>query len=349
MAPHTRTGELASGGTAVVIADNKKTNINPVTLTQVPVAKTRLAPGSVLDPVPAHPKDSMPADAKNRAVHKDGFFSQEHQEKWMLHNVFNWARNGVFFEAGVRDGIDYSNTYFMEKHLGWTGLVVDANPVLAAGLVKHRDSVLRPKTCLSDNDGDAITFLAYDSGIAGVEGSVEGGRVATQLRERGIDIASIRQTLHCSTLTKLFDDAKIDTVDFFSLDIEGHELKALKGLDLTRICVYSMLIENNHGDKAVENYLAGFGYAKAAHLYIDDLYIRKTPCPRDSDAVAVKTVAAAEAKARASGTAVAGATTRKSYDIDMVIPSSMGSGKTSNAAYDSQRRDRDNGELRYVG
>jgi FkbM family methyltransferase len=254
------------------------------------VAATRLTHGTVLDPVPSHPKDSVPADAKNRAVHKDGFFSQEHQDKWMLDNVFHWAKDGVFFEAGGRDGIDYSNTYFMEKHLGWTGLVVDANPVLSAQLHANRDCVTRA-TCLSDKEGDEITFLAYNSGIAGIEGSVEADRVKDQLKQRGIDIDSVRTRMQCHTLTKLFEDASIDTVDFFSLDIEGHELKALKGLDLNRICVYSMLIENNHGDKTIENYLAGFGYTKVAHLYIDDLYIRKEPCPEHSDAPAIKAFA----------------------------------------------------------
>src|SRR4051812_36881077 len=30
-------------------------------------------------------------------------------------------RGGTFIEAGANDGIAQSNTYYLEKHLGWTG------------------------------------------------------------------------------------------------------------------------------------------------------------------------------------------------------------------------------------
>ncbi len=239
--------------------------------------------------VPPHEKDSVPADEKNRKVHDDGFFSQEHQEKWLLDNVFHWARNGVFFEAGGRDGIDYSNTYFMEKHLGWTGLVVEANPVLSKQLVKHRDC-LTETVCLSDKENETVSYLAYDSGIAGIESSVETGRVKAQLGSRNIALENIRTPMKCKILTNIFVKYNIETVDFFSLDVEGHELQILKGLDLARICVYAFMIENNHNSQVVPNYLVQQGYAKVAHLYIDDLFVRKSPCPLPSSAAKIKEI-----------------------------------------------------------
>ena len=37
-------------------------------------------------------------------------------------------RNGFFLEIGGLDGIKFSNTLFFERCLGWTGVLVEANP-----------------------------------------------------------------------------------------------------------------------------------------------------------------------------------------------------------------------------
>src|SRR4051812_22587755 len=36
--------------------------------------------------------------------------------------------NGVFFEAGANDGINQSNTYFLERNRGWLGILVEPIP-----------------------------------------------------------------------------------------------------------------------------------------------------------------------------------------------------------------------------
>ena len=39
-------------------------------------------------------------------------------------------RNGIFVEAGANDGFTQSNTYYLERFLGWSGLLVEAIPSL---------------------------------------------------------------------------------------------------------------------------------------------------------------------------------------------------------------------------
>ena len=36
-------------------------------------------------------------------------------------------RDGVFCEVGALDGIVFSNTYYLEKELGWTGILCEPN------------------------------------------------------------------------------------------------------------------------------------------------------------------------------------------------------------------------------
>ena len=39
-------------------------------------------------------------------------------------------RNGIFVEAGANDGFTQRNTYYLERFLGWSGLLVEAIPSL---------------------------------------------------------------------------------------------------------------------------------------------------------------------------------------------------------------------------
>ena len=43
-------------------------------------------------------------------------------------DLLKYKRNGVFIELGGFEGILGSNSFFFERCLNWTGLVVEANP-----------------------------------------------------------------------------------------------------------------------------------------------------------------------------------------------------------------------------
>jgi len=66
------------------------------------------------------------------------YYSQENQDKFYIERVAKFKCNGVFVDIGAGDGIKNNNTYFLEKNLNWSGLVVEYNPVLAESLRAHR-------------------------------------------------------------------------------------------------------------------------------------------------------------------------------------------------------------------
>ena len=47
-------------------------------------------------------------------------------------------RRGVFVEAGANDGIAQSNTYYLERYLGWRGLLIEPIPELFRRCVVNR-------------------------------------------------------------------------------------------------------------------------------------------------------------------------------------------------------------------
>ena len=92
------------------------------------------------------------------ALKAEGYFSQCGQDKFIVEKLLNGLTNGVFVEVGANDGVTFSNTYFMEKNLGWTGVAVEPLPRAFRELSANRKcNVLNG--CVSNFNGD-VQFLA---------------------------------------------------------------------------------------------------------------------------------------------------------------------------------------------
>jgi hypothetical protein len=54
-----------------------------------------------------------------------------------LEALMPWP-GGTFLEAGAHDGYTQSNTYFLEHHRGWSGVLVEPVPELRAKCERRR-------------------------------------------------------------------------------------------------------------------------------------------------------------------------------------------------------------------
>ena len=59
---------------------------------------------------------------------------------------------GTFLEAGAYDGEDLSNSLFLERELGWTGVLVEPDPWNYFGLRKKNRHTLTLNACLAPNN-----------------------------------------------------------------------------------------------------------------------------------------------------------------------------------------------------
>jgi len=155
---------------------------------------------------------------------------------------------GVFIEAGANDGVRQSNTYFLEKKRGWTGLLVEPVPELAAECRKNRRAAVVREAALVASD---VAGATVELQVAGLMSTVTGAlgdeeatarHVAKALAVQKI-AASRRMRVPARTLSALIDETGIGReIDVLSLDVEGAEEMALRGLDFSRhaprfICV----------------------------------------------------------------------------------------------------------------
>lgn len=174
-------------------------------------------------------------------------YSQAGQDLWVVEQMRGRC-GGFFVDCGAHDGIQFSNTFLLEKDFGWTGICIEAAPTGYAALAKNRKC-----TCLQ---------LA-----------VYGKREMVPIRDDnmfgGVDPVW-GKPVQGMTLTEILDDHAAPAVmDYLSLDIEGCELDALKTLDHARYVFRAVTVEHNAycmGTKyrdAMRAVLLGHGYVLA--------------------------------------------------------------------------------------
>jgi FkbM family methyltransferase len=171
-------------------------------------------------------------------------------------------RPGVFVEAGAHDGLTQSNTAMLEFSFGWTGLLIEPIPELAARCRVNRPGAMVEQAALVASDyghsSIRMTYCNRSSIVEGGRGSParDAAWLETCLRipdQR--DVETYEVTVPARTLSSILDRRGISEIDFMSLDLEGYEAAALGGLELERHRPTILLVEISNEREDVERAL----------------------------------------------------------------------------------------------
>ena len=202
--------------------------------------------------------------ALNEAVGFEQYHSDYGQDKWVARFLFPDVENGYFVDVGSGDGVASSNTKALED-LGWKGICIDPFP----RNMEQRNCRLCKKA-ISGVTGQKVRFRN-----AGFLGGIDDYMGLTEKWPSVKKAKIVERTT--ATLDDILASANApDFIHYMSIDIEGAELEALKGLSFGKYKVGAFTIEHNYEEpkrSQIRSLLEKNGYQFVLSLFRDDCYI----------------------------------------------------------------------------
>jgi FkbM family methyltransferase len=184
-------------------------------------------------------------------------------ESGLKEAYFGHARTGFFVDVGANDPQTWSQSFHLEA-LGWTGVLVEPQPDLAARLQEQRKAKVYGVACSSPANAGKTMVLH----LAGIYSSLDPGlSIATVRPEGAVEVPIM-------TLDSVLADARApDRIDFLSIDVEGHEIEVLSGFDLARWRPRLVLIEDLVLNLDLHRLLRARGYRWVRRTGLNSWYV----------------------------------------------------------------------------
>lgn len=184
---------------------------------------------------------------------------------------------GFFIEAGGNNGVSQSNTLYFEKYQRWTGILIEPIPDLAAECIRNRPLCIVENCALVPFDfSEPEIEMHYCNLMSLVKGAMKSPEKDSAHVKLGCEVQRLETydlRVPARTLTSILDQHSISRpIDLLSLDVEGFELSALKGLDFNRYRPQFMLIEARFREE-IDAFLK-FAYDPIAELSEHDVLYR---------------------------------------------------------------------------
>jgi FkbM family methyltransferase len=195
--------------------------------------------------------------------------SQDEEEK-LVRKFFGGAETGFFVEVGANHPTKNSQTWHLEQ-AGWTGVLVEPQPDLAAWLITARTAKVFACAC-SSPDKAAKSLPLH---VSGPMSSLDRTKMAPGAKTQYVLMVPVR------TLDDILQEAEAPTpIDFLSIDVEGHELEVLSGFDFARWQPRLILLEDHVGDLEKHRFLKRSGYRLVRRAGFNGWYVPKKSAVR---------------------------------------------------------------------
>ena len=201
-------------------------------------------------------------------------------EDLVLRRFFEGQKQGLYVDVGAHHPWQYSNTFWFYRR-GWRGINIDAMPGSMDAFQLHRPEDVNLELAISDS-GEPLTYHMFNkpalNGLnptvsARRDGNTHGDRIVSRIQVSTRPLASVLDE-------HLPPD--VHTIDFLTVDVEGHDLEVLRSNDWKRYRPRMVLAEDlakypldQLGQSPLVQYLRGVGYAVCAKTF-NTLFFEQT-------------------------------------------------------------------------
>ena len=197
--------------------------------------------------------------------------SQLNQDMFVLAEL-GFKKDGYFVEFGATNGKDLSNTYMLEKEMGWTGILAEPARTWHQDLQKNRNCFL-DFNCVWSESGKTLEFNqvleAELSTIDAFSNNDEHAKTRQEGDKYDVNTISLMDLLRTHGAPK--------EIDYLSIDTEGSEFEILNAFDFDAYKIKVITCEHNFTPMRIEiyNLLTSKGYTRKHEnfSYFDDWYV----------------------------------------------------------------------------
>jgi FkbM family methyltransferase len=198
--------------------------------------------------------------------------SQLRQDLFVLSHL-DFKKNGYFVEFGATNGYNLSNTYLMEKELGWNGILAEPAIVWHSDLRSNRKCNIETN-CVWKDSNSLLTFNQVVIPELSTINNFSDSDIHKESRKKG-------ETYNVKTISLKDLLVKYNApsyIDYLSIDTEGSEYEILSNFDLSEYTFGVITCEHNYTPMRDKLYslLTGHGYKRVYEdlSLFDDWYVK---------------------------------------------------------------------------
>jgi FkbM family methyltransferase len=201
------------------------------------------------------------------------YYSQEGEEI-ILRRFFNYKNKGFFVDVGAHHPIRFSNTYLLYQ-MGWRGINIDATPGSMKNFNQHRKEDINIEAGIS-NSNEVLYFYNFDEPALNTFDENKAKQIISSTAYKLLSKLEIKTTTLANILAKNVKENQ--QIDFFSIDVEGFDLKVLESNNWKKYKPKVIVVESSNIDMTKLNadkinlLLDNYGYKPFAKTYKSVFY-----------------------------------------------------------------------------
>jgi FkbM family methyltransferase len=185
-------------------------------------------------------------------------------------------RNGSFVEFGATNGRDLSNTFALEEHFGWKGILAEPAKCWHSALKANRKAAIDTRLVWSQT-GAQLEFKETEIAELSTLNNLVDKDSNKARRVKGTTYSV--ETVSLNDLLKTHNAPR--EIDYVSIDTEGSELAILQAFDFADFDIKIMTVEHNFVEpnrQEVFKLLSGKGFMRLFESLskFDDWYVKRS-------------------------------------------------------------------------